>query len=419
MKRVFFLFAGLLIASLTFGQQFEQPKLDGSNFTKVKAHVGADFALQYQALTQSSDGTTPLTPLGKGLNLPTANMKIYADLAPGVQVHLTTYLSSRHHEETWVKGGYLLMDQLPFLNSDAIDKLMQKLTLKVGMMELNYGDEHFRRSDNGNISRNAFVGNYIMDAFTTAGGAELMYRNNGWLAMGAVSNGTLKPAIAAYSARSNSYTTYNTADELAFYGKVGFDKQLSENFRLRTTVSLYSCAKNHFGSLYYGDRTGSRYYLVMKPQTGSADDVNISSDHTTGRWGPGFTNKDNSTMVNLFAKYYGFEMFGTYEKAKGTGAFGGDFDFNQFAIEGIYHFGGQEQFYLGTRYNKVKNSNDMNIDRVQIAGGWHMTKNILAKLEYVNQNYNNFNGNYTTSAGYQAGTKAGFKGIMFEAGISF
>lgn len=409
MKRVFFLFAGLLIASFTFGQQFEQPKLDGSNFTNVKAHIGADFALQYQALTQSADGT-PLIPLGKGLNLPTANMKIYADLAPGVQVHLTTYLSSRHHEETWVKGGYLLMDQLPFLNSDAIDKIMQKLTIKVGMMEINYGDEHFRRSDNGHVTANAFVGNYIMDAFTTAGAAEFMYRNNGWIAMAAVSNGALKPSIVSYSSADSTYTPLNTADQLAFYGKVGFDKQLNENFRLRATVSLYSCAKNAAGSLYYGDRTGSRYYLVMKPIKYSSSDVDITSDHTTGRWSPGFTSKDNSTMLNLFAKIYGFELFGTYEKAKGTTTRDADFDYNQFAIEGIYHFGGQEQFYLGTRYNKVKNSTDMSVDRVQIAGGWHMTKNIVAKLEYVDQNYKNF-ANY--------GTNAGFNGIMFEAGISF
>jgi len=408
MKRVFFLLAGLLIASFTFGQQFEQPKLDGSNFTKVQAHLGADFALQYQALTQSAD--VPLTPLGKGLNLPTANMKIYADLAPGIQVHLTSYLSSRHHEETWVKGGYLLMDQLQFLNSDAINKIMEKVTLKAGMMEINYGDEHFRRSDNGNVLGNAFVGNYIMDAFTTAGAIEAMYRNNGWIAMAAVSNGALKPSLVNYNAKDSTYTPLNTGDQLAYYGKVGFDKQLTENFRLRATLSLYSCANNAAGSLYYGDRTGSRYYLVMKPQTFSSSDVDITSNHMTGRWSPGFTDKDNSTMFNLFAKFYGLEVFGTLEKAKGTTTRGADFDYNQFAIEGLYHFGGQEQFYVGTRYNKVKNSDDMSVDRVQVAGGWHMTKNILAKLEYVDQKYNSF---------AQYGSNAGFKGVMFEAGISF
>ena len=115
-------------------------------------------------------------------------------------------------------------------------------------------------------------------------------------------------------------------------------------------------------------------------------------------------------MFNLFAKFYGLEVFGTLEKAKGTTTRGADFDYNQFAIEGLYHFGGQEQFYVGTRYNKVKNSDDVSVDRVQVAGGWHMTKNILAKLEYVDQKYNSF---------AQYGSNAGFKGVMFEAGISF
>jgi hypothetical protein len=39
-----------------------------------------------------------------------------------------------------------------------------------------------------------------------------------------------------------------------------------------------------------------------------------------------------------------------------------------------------------------------------------MTKNIVAKAEYVNQNYKNF-------ALY--GNNAGFKGVVVEAGISF
>lgn len=51
-------------------------------------------------------------------------------------------------------------------------------------MENNYGDAHFRRSDNAQAIYNPFVGNLIMDAFTTEVGAELYYRKNGlsvWL----------------------------------------------------------------------------------------------------------------------------------------------------------------------------------------------------------------------------------------------
>ena len=40
-----------------------------------------------------------------------------------------------------------------------------------------------------------------------------------------------------------------------------------------------------------------------------------------------------------------------------------------------------------------------------------MTKNVVMKLEYVDQQYKNFTATY--------GYKAGFKGFMLEAGISF
>jgi len=304
------------------------------------------------------------------------------------------------------------MDDLPFLHSDAISNLMKNFTIKVGMDEINYGDAHFRRTDNGNAIKNPFVGNLIMDGFTTAAMLEVMYRNDaGLLAMVGVNNGTLKPALSAYSAYTQSYTEYNMVDELAFHWKLGYDKQINDDVRLRATLSGFHSPKNHFGSLYYGDRAGSRFYMVMQPETMSADDVDPSSGHTSGRWGPGFTNKNNAFMFNLFTRIKGFELFGTYEHTSGTTAFGGaDFKFNQFAIEGLYHFGGQQQFYAGGQYNKVKNDADEAVSRYQLVAGWDLTKNIRLKAEYVNQTYDNFS-NY--------GTDAGFKGFMLEGAISF
>ena len=66
-----------------------------------------------------------------------------ADLASGIRVNLETYLSARHHNEAWVKGGYILIDELPFIKSPGLDKVMDYLTLKVGDMELDYGDAHY------------------------------------------------------------------------------------------------------------------------------------------------------------------------------------------------------------------------------------------------------------------------------------
>ncbi|MFZ5939027.1 MAG: hypothetical protein ACOYXB_00505, partial [Bacteroidota bacterium] len=150
MKKLFYFL--LLAATPLFAQNFELAQIDSVPFEKVKAKVGADFAVQFQGLSHHADSA--LIALGKGMNLPTANFNISAGLAPGIRVHLTTYLSSRHHSEAWVKDGYLLIDQLPFIHSEALTKILNYTTIKAGVMELNFGDAHFRRSDNGRIIAN-------------------------------------------------------------------------------------------------------------------------------------------------------------------------------------------------------------------------------------------------------------------------
>src|SRR5690606_40691350 len=75
-----------------------------------------------------------------------------------------------------------LHDALPiskFLGSPVVDRIFEYVTLKVGHMEINYGDAHFRRSDNGNAFYNPFIENHILDAFTTEIGGELYVRHAG------------------------------------------------------------------------------------------------------------------------------------------------------------------------------------------------------------------------------------------------
>lgn len=408
MKRLLFLSVITAVISLNLNAQFEESQLKGQDFEKMKVRVGADFAMQYQILNHYADSA--LIPLGSGFNLPTANLVVESLLAPGIKINLTTYLSARHHNEAWVKGGYLIIDELPFIKSESIGKLMDYLTLKIGDMDVNYGDAHFRRSDNGHVTSNPFVGNYIIDAFSTQIAAELMFRSNGLLLMGAVSTGSLKPALAGYSA-SYGYVAYDTPKELAFYWKGGYDKQITDDWRLRLTLSGYHSPDNHFGSLYYGDRAGSRYYLIMNRVTNSADDVDITKNHMSGRWTPGFLRKDNSLMANFFTQFKGFEAFATFETVKGTTLGGASIAYSQYAAEGIYYFGGQDQFYGGARYNRAWNQDDQSVTRFQLAAGWQMIEYVLVKLEYVNQKYNGFISNY--------GADAGFKGVMLEAAISF
>ena len=158
---------------------FETSKDNDVPFNGLQVRIGGDFAFQFQGLSQSNDGVgDSLLELSNNFNLPTANLNFDVQLADGMRMHLRTYLSSRHHSEAWVKGGYVQIDKLDFISEGFLSSLMEIATLRFGMDEINYGDTHFRRSDNARAIFNPFVGNYIMDAFTTEPFGEITIQKN-------------------------------------------------------------------------------------------------------------------------------------------------------------------------------------------------------------------------------------------------
>ncbi|MDF0709158.1 hypothetical protein [Flagellimonas okinawensis] len=380
---------------------FEAPKDTVSTFDGVKVRVGGSSTLQFQAIDHENSGAVELIPIGDNFNLATANLDLDVALAKGVRMHLRTYLSSRHHPEPYVKGGYFQVDNLDFISPGFLEEAMKYLTIKVGHMENNYGDAHFRRTDNSQAMHNPFVGNLIMDAFTTEVGGEVYFRKNGFIGMFGLSNGKLNQAV------SNPETT-----GASILAKLGYDGQINEDLRLRITGSMYSTSKSAITYLYSADRSGSRYYLVMEDTEAST-----SGNFRSGRYNPGFNNEITAFMINPFVKYKGLEFFGTFETASGkTDAETDDRTATQLAGELIYRFGSSENFYLGTRYNTVTSDDpsgsEVTIDRFQLGGGVFLTKNILAKIEYVNQQYDG----YDTTSIFHDGE---FKGLLLEAVISF
>lgn len=388
MKKIIILISTAFISMITFGQQFEKAKSDASEFENLKIKVGADFALQLQMLEH--EAPVELIDLKKNFNLPTANLNITADLAPGIQLYINNYMSSRHHNEAWVEGGYLIIDNMPFL--PATDNIMKYLTIKAGVMMPDYGDAHYFRSNNAAVLNNPFVGSWVMDAYTTNPGIEVMYRNNGILALIGTNNG-----------RMNYGRGNDLGEDLVFNWKLGYDKNINEDLRLRATVSGYHVGEGHSGSyLWGGDRAGARYYNVMQLATVTTDNYN------SGRWSPGSGQTSmNSYMANLFVQFHGLELFGIYENMNGKKG-ETDQEFTQTAVQAIYRIG---DFYLGTRFNNVSNNNGSKVNRTNFGGGWNMTNNILVKLDYVTQKYDG------PAHGSIDGGK--FNGLVLEAAISF
>ncbi|GAB4163263.1 MAG: hypothetical protein Tsb0033_23380 [Winogradskyella sp.] len=380
---------------------FEAPKDSVSTFDNVKVRIGGQSSLQFQALSHENSGAVELKEIGNNFNLATANLDIDVALFDGVRMHLRTYLSSRHHPEPYVKGGYIQVDRLDFVEEGFLSEFMKYATLKIGHMENNYGDAHFRRSDNAQAIYNPFVGNLIMDAFTTEVGAELYYQRNGFLGMVGFTNGKLNQDVANPDTGGAS-----------FLAKLGYDKQVNDNLRLRLTGSLYNTGAVRNSYLYSADRAGSRYYLVLEDVDASA-----GSNFRSGRYNPSLRNKITAIMFNPFVKYKGLEFFGTFESATGrANTETDDRTAKQYAGELIYRFGQNEKFYIGGRYNMVDaeeaNGDDIEISRFNLAAGWFLTKNVLAKFEYVAQKHDGYNATSIFNDGK-------FDGIMLETVISF
>jgi hypothetical protein len=423
---------------------FEDPKDTVEIFDGLKVKFGAGFTQQFQNLkhknpdalnnnvgSYSGGVSVPgnkLKVITSGFQTAQANLFMDVQLADGIRLNVTTYLSTKHHNEAWVKGGYIQFDKLPF-KGKIWDDIMKVTTIKIGHYEVNYGDEHFRRSDGGQALYNPFMEGYVMDGYSTEIGGEIYVKKNGFFGMVGATNGMIKGNVDSLYKASNPDGDLHKSPTILL--KAGLDKKLSEDLRVRLSASYYGNQSSGGNVLYGGDRSGSNYQFVMEQNsvnpasaTGAGSPLAFS-----GRFNPGFTKKVNAVMVNGFLKARGLELFGTYENASGrTAKETSTRSANQYAVDVIYRFFKAENVFIGARYNSVSArladnaagtgagaiayTGDVTVNRFSAAAGWFLTRNILLKGEYVIQNYKDF-----PVADYRAGGQ--FKGYVIEAVVGF
>jgi hypothetical protein len=423
----------------------EQPAFDS-----IKIRLGASFTQNFQALTHENeavyfaesptnswnknrlfgsgtgtDGDTTKASL-TGFSTAMANMNLDVQLADGIRLNVETYMSTRHHPEFWVKGGYLQIDKLPMFGNP--QWFADHVRLKMGEFVPNFGDMQFRRSDAGNCIYNPFVENYILDAFTTEIGGEVyIFPTDNVMLMAGITNGQVHGEVTPYSDQTppGFQTPFQRKPSIFF--KAAYDKTVGD-LRYRLSASHYSNGGSPITSLYLGDRGGSHYSMVMEQQRsllivdGIPTDIGLSTtsnNKDSGRFIPLFQHEVSSLMINPFIKYKGLEFFGTYEVAQGRMNFEPveKRKITQMAAEVIYRLGAREQLYVAGRYNTITGKqlfqqNEFTINRMTLVGGWFPTRNILIKLEYVNQEYLDF-----TPFDYQYNGK--FSGFTAQAVVGF
>jgi hypothetical protein len=388
---------------------FESTKEAGADYTGFKLNWGGAFAQQFQNLTHQNTAApkvvagvdaNSLMQIGSGFNNADANLFLNVQVARGIRVAVESYASARHHQESWIKDGYFQIDASPIENA-FLDKLMEYTTLKVGHFEVNYGDQHFRRSDNGQTLYNPFVGNFIIDAFTTEIGAEAYLKSDGIMLMAGMTGGEVHGQVTAPGQRGPTYLA-----------KVGIDEQLSTDLRVRMTGSMYKTDRSVSNTLTSGDRGGSRYYDVLE---------NTTSTETANAWSgaiqSGMKNMVTAFVFNPFIKYRGAEFFGNVETMTGAGqAELYRRTLHQTVGEALYRFA-NDRLYVGGRHNVVKGElagmvNDIQVTRNQLGAGWFVTPNVLSKIEFVRQSY----GDFPTSDIRNGGK---FQGFMVEGVVAF
>ncbi len=451
---------------------FEPSKADSVEYTGFKIRIGGSFTQDYQNLTstnkanyvrtsatnaenknflygiiKSEDSTSSLL---SGFNLAMANLNFDVQIGDGIRVCLENYMSARHHNEFWVKGGYIQIDKLPMFNNPKW--YTDYVRVKIGHFQPNFGDMQFRRSDGGNTMFNPFVENGILDPFTTEIGGEVyVFPIKGLMVMGGMSSGFINGNIVKTADALNNFGVVQTKRTPSIFGKVAYDNNFND-LRVRVSGSVYNNSNIQRNTLFAGDRTGSHYFGIMEPAkigglpisigTSPSDPTkNSGPNFTSGRLDPGVSNRLTAISFSPFVKFHGLEIFASYDII--NGAVYGDTlrdargtlnwenrSASQVLVEGAFRFLKNEQMYVAARFIKataqpsgLKYSSadtgktagaqaEVNVDRIAFSAGWFPTKNLLLKVEYMVQNFKDFP---FTDYRYEGQVK----GFMVQAAIGF
>jgi hypothetical protein len=403
-----------------------------------RLRMGADFKLSFQDLSSKNDEIGNTGNLDAGFTNARANWFWDVEVSKGISTFFNIYLSSEHHLEVYMREGYFFIDDLPGYKSSLIDDIMKMLSLKAGQFEINYGDWHLRRTNNGQTQRNPVVGNYLIDANTTEVGLEAMVDKGNFQFLGAFTGGTNKEDITP----KNGY---------GWYFKLGYDKKFENDSRFRLSASYYGT--NHQNTttkseLYSGNRSGSPYRGVFKPD--------VTTGYDAGQLLPDINSKIGAYQINLIYQIKKLEIFGTYEMAVDrnalgcTGAppagggplgpcvaggsanvfktFSGNKEgWSQWALDLVYRF--SEEFHIAARYdvadrqdsyNPTVSPADAKAKMYNIGIGYFIPKSTaLVKIEYMNQKFTNFSRQdyYANYSQYGAGGKA--DGVTIEGSLTF
>ena len=409
----------LLVAGLfTFaGSAAAQIKLTENDTTTlyITVHtVGTAQTLDHKNVFNASGAAVP--KIEPGFQTAFGNLGFIGKFGKNeeIEVVFDMYLSSRNHpSQTYGNEGYMILRGVPenLQSLKFLEPVLKRVDLKAGHFLVDFGDNKDHRSNNAIVQKNPLVGNFVVDPNIVSIGMQASSKPGsrfGWLV--GVNNGT-------------TTEDWSIGRGFAVNGKVFVNpiKPLRLSASYMTADQSDNPNKSGGGSqlqMFTGNRSGERYAGVM------------GGGQAPGNVFPQAGEKFSAAQLDLTFDEASFplELYGhvgrTQDKdINGSAAGTPEETWNYYAANAVYRF--TPTVYGAVRYSAATTDmlagreTDGKVDRIQVGGGFWLTKNMLMKLEYVTQKYSGFRQGDMVNNGIQAWRDPEFDGFVAEVSFAF
>ena len=329
-----------------------------------------------------------------------------------ITVVMDLYLSSRNHpSQTYGNEGYILMRGVPenLESLRFLTPILEKVDIKAGHMLIDFGDAAEHRSNNAVVQKNPLIGNFVVDPNIVSIGMQVSSKPGrfGWLVGG--SNGTTTEDWNvgrgfAYNAKIYAYPIAGLRTSLSY---IGTDQSDNPN-------------KSAGGSqmqMFTGNRSGERYAGVL------------GGGQAPGNVFPQAGEKFSAAQFDVtFANGSPLELYGHYGRTQdldinGTLAGTPEEKWTYYAAHAQYNI--TPALYGAVRYSGANvtklagNDSEGNVQRIQVGGGLWLSRNLLLKVEYVEQKYRGFSVGQIVNNNIAAWRDPSFSGVISEVSFSF
>ncbi len=374
-----------------------------AQYGNMKLYMGFWTVGRFQALQQYNLHSP--TGMNPNFQTPYAMMDLYATVPHEFDMFADFYIASPEHPaQTYGDEGWMVFKQIPGVSHNSpINEMMDYINVKVGAFDIDFGDNNYHRSKDAWVQNNPLIGNPLVDPSTEEIGGEV-YSVKGplyWLV--GVSNGS-----------TTGHFDYGAGP--AFHGKIwGYP---TKDLRLS-------------GSVYYGDMGESADTIDLFTATRSGEayaSLFGNSVDTQGQVVPQAGHNVFATQGDITYERWPFESYSyvgwTQDNDANRSGIGTPRESWLYGSSNlVYHI--NPSLYLAAQYSYAfagsVNGVDTNgwVDRIQVGAGWWMTRTLLAKIEYVQEQFQSFGSNVGNVNSAQANLGPGFNGVVMEVSFGF